>query len=356
MKRLIMTIALVGGCAHDDAAKKTETPAAEQQQAAGQPGAQPTAAAPAPAPGTPAPTVATPPKPKDTTFSVQGAQDPGPDTQAATRSLRGGNYEQAIAQAKSALTKNERYVPAMLVMGRAYFNLHKYELCASILDTAAQIDDRQGEIYFLRGHLALAKDDKPNALAAFKAAVERDPNHASAWNDLAAEYIIVHNFDAAAQAAQRAVQLAPNFVKARINYGSALRGLKQYDQAVQEYQAALRTDPNNADAYFNLGILYLDAEKVAQYDSKTRLEMAVKHFQKYKEVAASRITKDDPAEGYITEANKAIEREAKKLERQRKQQEREKAKPAPAAAPGGAPAPAPATGAPPPAPQGGQPK
>jgi tetratricopeptide (TPR) repeat protein len=355
VKRIIMSIALVAGCGHSEEAKKTETPAqaAEQQPAGGQPQAQAPAAAPAPA--APAPTVAAPPKPKDTTFTVQGQQDPNPDTQQAQRSMKGGNYEQAIQQAKSALGKNERFVPAMIVMAQAYFKLHKYELCASILDTAAQIDDRQGEIYFIRGHLALAKDDKPNALAAFKAAVERDPNHAAAWNDLAAEYIIVHNFDAGAQAAQRAVQISPSFVKARINYGSALRGLKQYDQAVQEYQAALRTDPNNADAYFNLGILYLDAEKVASYDTKTKLEMAVKNLQRYKEVSASRLAKDDPADGFITEAQKSIEREAKKLERQRKQQEREKAKPAPAAAPGQAPAPAPATGGQPPA-QGGQPK
>ena len=108
-----MSMWLVGACAHDDAAKKTETPAAEQQQpaAAGPEAQQPTAApAPAPAPGS-APTVATPPRPRDTTFTVQGQQDPNPDTQAAMRSLRGGNYEQAIAQAKLALGKNERFVP-----------------------------------------------------------------------------------------------------------------------------------------------------------------------------------------------------------------------------------------------------
>jgi tetratricopeptide (TPR) repeat protein len=366
---LALALALSAACAHD----KPPAPAAAEGAAAspaGQ-GQQPGQAAangspqgdqqqPAPAaapqaaqPGQAAAQPAASAKPKSTQFApVAAGQQPTAETQSAQNALRGGNYEQAISEAKRALSRNERWVPAMIVLARAYYNLRKYELATSILDTAAQIDDHNAQIYFIRAHLALARDDKPSALAGFKAAVERDPNYASAWNDLAVQYLVVHNFDGAAQAANNAVQLQPRWTKALINLGSALRGQKQYDEAAKRYQDVIKMEPNNPDAWFNLGILYLDAEKLGGLDNKARLEQAVRHLSRYKEVAASRLTKDDPADSYIAEAQKAIEREQKRLDRQRREAERNKAKAAPAPAPASTTAPPPA----PTAPEGGNPK
>ena len=47
-----------------------------------------------------------------------------------------GKYEDAIAQAKSALRRNEKYVPAMKVMARAYYELGKTEFAEAICDIA----------------------------------------------------------------------------------------------------------------------------------------------------------------------------------------------------------------------------
>jgi len=364
---------LMAACSHEEAAQKgAATPGqgqaaqgGEQPQAgAGAAGGEAMAPVAAPAPGAPqtapggAPGAAPAPR-RDSQFApVATGQQPIAETAAAERAVRGGNYELAIQESKRALSRNERYVPAMVILAKAYFALHKNELCASILDTAGQIDDHNGEIYFLRGHLALSKDDKPAALAAFKAATDRDPAHASAWNDLAAQYLVAHNFDGAQAAAARAVQIAPNFVKAHINLGSAMRGLKQYREAESEYRRALQLDPNNATVYFNLGILYLDADQFPGLDTMARLDQAIAHLQRYKQMASYRLSKDDPADSYIDEASKARERERKKQERLRKEAERGQPKPAPAgpASPAGPPG---APGAPPggaqPAPQGAQP-
>src|SRR5689334_22123941 len=54
--------------------------------------------------------------------------DPAPDTQAAEGYLKRAMYEQAIQTSKLALGRDERYVPAMIVMAKAYFFLKKYEL------------------------------------------------------------------------------------------------------------------------------------------------------------------------------------------------------------------------------------
>jgi tetratricopeptide (TPR) repeat protein len=316
------------------------------------PAAKPAANAPkggTPAKGAPA----APATPKDNTFApVDATQQPLAETASADKALKAGSYEQAITDAKRALGRNERYVPAMIVLAKAYCSLRKLELCGSILDTASQIDDKNGEVYFLRGELALLKDDKTQALAAFKASTDRDPNQAVAWNDLSAQYLYAHNFEQAQVAAAQAVKLQPNFLKAHINLGSALRGLKQYREAEAEYRRALQLDGNNATAYYNLGILYLDADQFPGMETMGRLDQAIANLQRYKQVASFHSGKEDPIDSYIDEAQKARERERKKQERMQKEAQRAQPKPGP----NGQPAPAP-NGQPKPAvaPNSGQP-
>ena len=45
--------------------------------------------------------------------------DPAPDTKVADGLLKRGRYEDAIRQAKLALGRVERYVPAMIVMAKS---------------------------------------------------------------------------------------------------------------------------------------------------------------------------------------------------------------------------------------------
>ena len=83
---------------------------------------------------------------------------------------------------------------------------------------------------------------------------------------------------------ERAAQLQPGFAKAHLNLGDAYRGLKQYEKAQEEYQKALQLFPNYADAVFNLGILYLDADKMPNMDLFAKQNTAIQYFQKYKQM------------------------------------------------------------------------
>lgn len=248
--------------------------------------------------------------------------DPKPDTDIAQRYLKSGRYEDAIRQSKLALGRDERYVPAMIVLAKAYYYQRKYELATSIVDIAKSIDANNAECYNLLGFIALTRDDRISATAAFKKATELDANYGNAWDNLAAQYLYAKNYDGALAAAEKASQLLPTFPKAFLNLGSAYRGKQQYAEAENAYKRASQLDPSYADAYFNLGILYLDAKQMPNTDLITKLNTAINYLNKYKQVAGYRLQKDDPADTYIAEARTGIDREQKRLQRVQKQQQR----------------------------------
>ncbi|MDW8280729.1 MAG: tetratricopeptide repeat protein [Myxococcales bacterium] len=241
--------------------------------------------------------------------------DPIPLTVEAQALLGQGRYEDAIRIAKLALQRDEKYVPAMIVLAKAYFYLKKFELAASIVEIAKSIDDRNADAYNLLGFIALQRDDRIAATAAFKKAVEVESDFAVGWNNLCAQYIVAKNYELAISACSRATSLAPGLAKAHLNLGSALRGVRRYADAERAYRQALQIDPNYADGFFNLGILYLDAKDMPGVDPVTRLGVAVQHLSRYKELAGFRLGKDDPVDQYIKEARDAMEREQRRQKR-----------------------------------------
>src|SRR5260221_11356530 len=52
---------------------------------------------------------------------------PTAETAQADQLFRAGRYQDAVAAAKAALNKNERYTPARLAMAKSYYKLHKDE-------------------------------------------------------------------------------------------------------------------------------------------------------------------------------------------------------------------------------------
>jgi tetratricopeptide (TPR) repeat protein len=297
------------------------------------PGARPPAA-----PAAPAPRKRRQPPP---------AVIPIQETAAAQKAYSAQNYEAAVAQAKQALTKNDKYTPAMLVMAKAYYKLRKYEWVRHLwkmMQANNAPEPEQAEMYHLLAWMEIEKKNTPGSIEMLKKATEARAENPVLWNNLGAQYLEAKNYKEAAPALEKATQLNPTFAKAFLNLGSAYRGLKDYDKAQSSYQKALQLFPNYADAVFHMGILYLDAEKVPNMDTIAKLNTAVGHFQRYKQMMGGLIKPTDPVDTYMAEARDKIDKEQKRIERQKKQEERDRQRAAQKAAPAAA-----APGAKPPA-------
>lgn len=256
---------------------------------------------------------------------------PMDETAAAQKSYNEGRFDAAVAQAKAALNKNEKFTPAMLVMAKAYYKLGKNEWVRTLwemMQNTGASEAEKAEMYQILAFMERAKQNSPQAITLLRQATSARPENAIMWNNLGAQYLEAKNYREAAPALDKAVQLQPGFAKAHLNLGNAYRGLKDYERAQAEYQKALQLFPNYADALFNLGILYLDADKMPNLDTTAKFNGAIGYFQRYKQMmmAAGQSLARDPVDQYIGEAQEGIRKEQKRIERQRKQEERDRAR------------------------------
>ena len=293
---------------------------------------------------------------------------PVAETAAAQKQYNARNYEAAVSQAKAALTKNDKYTPAMLVMAKAYYRLRKHEWVRHLwkmMQANGATPAEQADMYHLLAWMEVEKNNVPGSIEMLKKATEARPENPVFWNNLGAQYLEAKNYREALPTFQKAVELQPTFAKAYLNLGSAQRGLKEYEQAKTAYDKALQLFPTYADAYFHLGILYLDAEKMGNYDTIAKLNAAIGYLQKYRQMMASGglLQRTDPVDSYLVDAQDRILKEQKRIERQKQQEERDRKRqsqksaapanpaaspsgPSGAATPAGAPQNAPATPAP----------
>jgi tetratricopeptide (TPR) repeat protein len=283
------------------------------------------------------------------------------ETAAAQKQYNARNYENAVAQAKAALTKNDKYTPAMLVMAKSYYKLRKYEWVRHLwkmMQANNATPAEQGEMYHLLAWMEIERGNVPGSIEMLKKATEARPENPIFWNNLGAQYLEAKNYREAAPAFQKAVELQPGFAKAFLNLGSAYRGLKEYDKAKESYDKALQIFPNYADGYFHLGILFLDADKMPNLDTIAKLNTAIGHLQKYRQMMSQggMLSRTDPVDAYLAEAQDKIGKEQKRIERQKQQEERERQRQQQkGAAPAAGQQKAPAPGQPGAAPAPGQP-
>jgi predicted O-linked N-acetylglucosamine transferase (SPINDLY family) len=111
------------------------------------------------------------------------------------------------------------------------------------------------------------------ALASFRAALEINPNYASAHANLGVVLHLCGDDDSAFEHFRRALDLDPNHAGARHNMGSVLLKQGDLDQAIACFLDVLRVAPSYADAALNLGMAYQALGRIDE--AKTSLRQAM---------------------------------------------------------------------------------
>jgi len=257
--------------------------------------------------------------------------------------------QDAVAAARAALRRDERFVPAMVVMVKANERLGRLELAESILDQALSIDGSNPELIFLRAQRLQATGQLSLALESYRRAVQLRPDFADARMALALQLLAGANYDEAVQQFESLARLVSDQPEVHLGLGNAYRSTKQWEKSKTELDRVFAVQPQNAEAHFALGLLYMEAGEYPGMDRLTSLRHAQEELQNFRQISGPRLSRDDPSGAYLEEIAREIEREERRIQReeQRRQRDAERAarsaaSAATAAAPeGGAAAPPP---------------
>ncbi|HLT30871.1 MAG TPA: tetratricopeptide repeat protein [Myxococcaceae bacterium] len=243
----------------------------------------------------------------------QHPQAPGARLGLSQLRLIQGRTGEAAEEAKKVLRQQERNTHAMRLLAAAYAAEKKFELAQMVLENAIAIDPDDGALHNALGRVQLELDQQPQALASFAKASQLQPDLAEARNNHGALLVEAQDFAGAEVEVRAALEMAPSFVAAHLNLGNALRGQGKVEEARAAYEQALKLEPELAEAWFNLGILYLDSA-VPSVDDLDRYRQALSWFETYAQQGGA----DEALAEYRKDAQRAIDREERRIEREKR--------------------------------------
>ena len=136
-------------------------------------------------------------------------------------------------------------------------NLSKEHVIASVLCNRGLEYRKEGDI------------DK--AINDFEKAIDLDPKHAEAYNNVGVAYSMKGHYENAISCYEKSLFLNPKDAGVYINRGNLHRNRGDIDKALSDYQRVFELDEENIEAYNNRGIAYI---------KKGDIDKAINDFEK----------------------------------------------------------------------------
>ena len=138
---------------------------------------------------------------------------------------------------------------------------------------SAQDRLNEAERWFRRGlDLEERGTEEDRAMAAYRRALELNPDAAGAWVNIGTLYYRKNDLDEAERCYRNALRTSPNYPLAQFNLGNICEETGRLDEAIECYEVALRLQPNYADAHYNLALVY---------ERRREPMRAAKHWREY---------------------------------------------------------------------------
>ncbi len=213
-------------------------------------------------------------------------------SQRGNRAYQKGNTQQAIEQYQAALLLDPTFAPARLARARAFLKTKLYTEAVTDFQVLANESGRRDGRYLAGlGYAYILKGDIPNAIGAFREAIQQGYAPAAVHNDLA--YCLIESGDpdhsqdvsqALPQAFQHlglALGLEPKLQAAYIN--RAIAAMREAhlkvglipDNGIADAETALKIGPPSARLHHVAAQLYARA---AQFDDKRGYDAALTHM------------------------------------------------------------------------------
>ena len=94
------------------------------------------------------------------------------------------------------------------------------------------------------------------AIELFERVAQADPKHKGLWSNLGRAYLAENQYQKAADAFKKQIEVNSYDEYAYVSLGQAYEGMQRYDDAIAHYQKAIEISPLDAYAHSSLGALY----------------------------------------------------------------------------------------------------
>ena len=162
-----------------------------------------------------------------------------------------------------------------LSLGFVFFERGYFEQAEQFFGQAAKDDPTSAEALYGLGSAYLQQQKTNEAADCFERALKLHPGYPgtlpNCWNNLGILAARQGNYDQAIQYFQAALQIDPKHSIALQNLGSAYRHLKNWPEAKSTLERALALNPDDPEANYSLGMVYAqqnDAEHANEYLQK----------------------------------------------------------------------------------------
>lgn len=237
--------------------------------------------------------------------------------------VEAGRLDEAEQQARKALKRDERFVPAMVALAKSSIKRGRLELADAILEQAIAVDPNNYEVHMLQARRHVQEGRTAQAVTSYKRSVELRGSNPEARSELGLLYLAAGNYADAVKELEAAANMLAGLVQPHLNLGDAYRASKRWQDAKKELDVALRMQSNLPEAHYNLGLLYYEAgEGFPGLTKLESLQRAQIELNTYRDQTGPRIAKDDPSVTYLTDITRQIEREQRRLEREAAQKKR----------------------------------
>ena len=173
------------------------------------------------------------------------------------------------------LTEAYEYERNHFSLGFEFYERGYFEQAETFFKQALKDDPQSAEAFYGLGSAYLQQQKSNEARQCFERVLQLHTTYPgtlpNAWNNLGILAAREGNLDAAIQQFQRALQIDPEHSIALQNLGSAYRQKKDWPAAKQALEHSLALNPEDAEANYTLGMVYAqqnDAEHAYEYLQK----------------------------------------------------------------------------------------
>jgi tetratricopeptide (TPR) repeat protein len=171
--------------------------------------------------------------------------------------LETGRVHEAAVTLQRAAVLRPRHAATLTWLARALLADQQPAAALPVIDRLLAAHGEDAEAWFLRGTALNALNAPEPAIAAFHAALGRDPTHAAALLNVGNACADLDRLVDAERHCREAIRLAPDLAEAHASLGFVLTSLGRLAEAMAACRAAIALRPEFAVAHWNLAVAAL---------------------------------------------------------------------------------------------------